>query len=391
MLIDFKQLPSHCDITIIGGGPVGMFTALRLAQSGYRVLVVEAQNSQPDTARTLALSWHSAQALQQLQAWDSSATAIAHIHISQAHSVGRILLHAADIDLPALGYIVRYNTLCNTLHHALQHTVPDEIAYVAGAAVTDIQRTARYAQLTLQSEQQEHKLSTRLVIVADGGKAATLLNVARQVKDYRQVAIVSTVKVASSHQQTAYERFSTAGSIALLPDQHNFALIWTQTLAQAVTSLQLSEDAFLNQLRLQFQGRTPHLSHVGQRLSIPLFMTQLTQPYLPRCVFIGNAAQTLHPVAGQGLNLGLRDAMTLSRLLIHSPKQELGEVAQLQRYHQQRKLDTRLMLGFTDGLVNYFGQEKSYLKPLRSLGLSLIEQYPLLRAQLEKKMVFGFV
>jgi 2-octaprenyl-6-methoxyphenol hydroxylase len=389
MLISADLLPDYTDITIIGGGPVGALMALRLEQSSHSVLLVEAQASIIDNPRTLALSWGTIEALQQAGVWNDAlpATPIHQVHISQADSIGRTLLKATDFTLPALGYVIRYDDLLRVIQY---HLAQRQSPCAMGVQVKHINPLARYTQLKLQAGNREHTLTTRLVIMADGGRFTDKLKVTRSVKDYRQMATISTVSVANPHQYIAYERFTPEGPLALLPHKQDFALIWTQTPEQTASHLALDDQAFLAALQKRFKGRAPEFTALKERYTFPLTMKSLKRPFLPNLVFIGNAAQTLHPIAGQGLNLGIRDALTLSRILYSTPQHQLGEASMLTRYYHQRRTDTYLMLGFTDLLVESFHRDWPLFKSIRSLGLTLLDQQPLLKKQLGKSMIFGF-
>jgi 2-octaprenyl-6-methoxyphenol hydroxylase len=389
MLISADGLPDYTDITIVGGGPIGALMALRLEQSGHRVLLLEAQANLIDNPRTLALSWGTIEALQQLGIWQANfpATPIHQVHISQADSIGRTLLKATDFNLPALGYVVRYDDLLRAIQPHLQQA---QLQYAMGVQVNHIHPLSSYTRLTLQAQHKTHTLTTRLVIMADGGGFTEALPVTQYTKNYRQMATVSTVSIATPHHFIAYERFTPQGPLALLPHHQDFALVWTQTPEETAFHLTLPDEAFLAALQKRFKGRAPEFTALKTRYTFPLAMKSLKKPFLPHLVFIGNAAQTLHPVAGQGLNLGIRDVLTLSRVIHTTLQHQLGTPQMLTRYYKARRTDTYLMLSFTDVLADYFYRDWPLLKSLRSVSLTLLEQQPHLKKQLGKSMLFGF-
>lgn len=390
MHITSHALPDEVDITIIGGGPVGALMALRLIESGHNVLLIEAREEQINDPRALALSWSSVEILQKLGVWDKtlSATAMDTIHVSQQHSIGQTCLYAHESNIPHLGYVVGFSALLKNMHAQLaQSTTPCAF----GIKLKRVTFESTCATLTLETlNNTEHTLRTQLVIMADGGKPIDGLLTDYHHKDYQQTAIVSHIDIETPHQHIAYERFSKDGPIALLPCQDGFALIWTQTPEKAREKLALEETAFLEALQSCFKYRAPTLKKLGPVHTFPIRMKALKPSRIERIIYIGNGAQTLHPIAGQGLNLGIRDAVTLSRLLYQTEKDELGLQAMLKNYHDRRRKDRALMLHFTDLLVESFAKSGPFLNPLRSMGLFLLNQQPALKKQFAKYMLFGF-
>ena len=222
MLLTPLTLPSYSDITIIGGGPVGAFLALRLEHSGHSVLLIEANDKLADDPRTLALSWGSVAALQQAGIWDATlpATAIHSVHVSQMGSLGRTLLHATELDLEALGYVVRYQNLMQAMQKRLKQS---QLSCVLGTHVKQVTPLSRYAKISVCKGEAEHTLISRLVIIANGGQLTEGLDIAYHSKDYHQSAIISTLATETPHKNTAYERFPQDGSLALLPHQECFS------------------------------------------------------------------------------------------------------------------------------------------------------------------------
>lgn len=389
MFLSPDALPTITDIAIIGGGPVGALTALRLSQSGHRVLLIEAQKNLSHDPRALALSWSSVNTLKNVNAWsaNTAATPIQTVHISQKASMGRTLIHAHECEIDALGYVVAYSTLIKTMHEQLADS---PITCISGAKLQKIIELDDTVDLHIETETASSVLTARLVIFADGGGNVEGLETDYYAKDYGHSAIVSTINILDSHQHIAYERFTKEGPLALLPYHDQFALIWSQPTHRAKELLSYDEKSFLHTLQKQFNQRIPTLTGIGPRYSFPLSMKQLKSHPSPHIICIGNAAQTLHPIAGQGLNVGIRDAITLAHLLEHIPKEKLGHPTTYARYQALRNKDRSFMLGFTDLLVEGFSKNWPLISPLRSMGLLLLNQQPFLKKQLVKHMLFGF-
>ena len=383
------SLPTKIDIAIIGGGPVGAFTALRLAQSGHQVVLIEARKTPASDPRTLALSWSNVKLLEEIKVWHSSLAVnpIHSVHVSQKDSLGRTLIQANEYDLPALGYVVEYFKLMQHMYAQLEDS---PIHCLFGIPLREIKVLENQCQLMIEVEGTLSTLHASLVIFADGGGQVTGLNSEYFVKDYAQSALLSTLTLTEPHQNIAYERFTQDGPLALLPYGDQFALIWSQPTEKMQLLLDSEEELFLQTVQQQFNYRLPPLTTLGPRYHFPLFMKRLKSSLSSRVICIGNAAQTLHPIAGQGLNLGLRDAVTLARLLEYTPQNELAHPQTIKRYSALRHKDKALMLGFTNLLAEGFAKNWPLLKPLRSLGLLILDQQPFLKRRLAKYMLEGF-
>lgn len=358
----------HTDIAIVGGGMVGSTLALMLAglNKDWRVTVLEAAPAAATTAedfdaRSTAIAAGSQQILQQLQLWPAlaaRAAAIETIHVSRRHWPGSCLLEAADLQRPALGYVLENRHLGACLQQALAAQTQIEIrqpATVASAAANP-----QGYRLQLASANDKSAIQTRLLVVADGVNSALgqQLGISSQRKDYRQTAVIANVGFSQPHRQRAFERFTADGPIAMLPllpqaaEPHRASLVWCVPPSRADDLLQLDEARFLRQLQQQFGGRLGTLQRVGQRLVYPLQQTLAGEQVRRGLVLMGNAAHTLHPVAGQGFNLALRDAWRLRRALASSANP--GELQSLQCYLQQQQADQQATLLFTDQLISHF-------------------------------------
>ena len=381
------------DISIVGGGPVGatLALALRQASPSLNIVVLEAQADavSRNDMRTLALSYGSRLVLERIGIWQqlSGVTPITQIHISQRGSFGRALLSAADAQLPALGYVMPHATLQQALHSALQQS---GARYLTQAQVTEVipGADAAYVHFTHQGVRQA--LSTRLVALADGGRSVQAIpGIVRECRDYHQAAVVCQVSTALPHRNLAYERFTEDGPAALLPCGEGYALVWTASVERAAQILALNERDFLAQIHLHFGDRQGQFLQAGPRASFPLSL-QKSQPITgERLVLIGNAAQMLHPVAGQGFNMGLRDAWELSRQILGAVPAEIGAPAMLKRYVAGRRVDTQGGIFFTDLLVRGFSNRLPGLRQARGVALSLLDAVPPLKSFVVRRMIFG--
>lgn len=384
-----NRVPLHVDVLIVGGGPVGALLAQRLAATSLDVLVAEARPAPLDDPRALALSWGSRQLLGDAGLWDASleATAIQRVHVSQQGSLGRVELTHTETGVSELGCVVNYGKLAALLR---QRLAAGPVALLENAEVTALHTLSAYAEAQICHAGQMHSLTARLVVLADGGKlAATLPGFTQHTKPYRQQAILALLTPATPHDNTAWERFADEGPLALLPCGEQLALVWTQSTEHAAARMELDDAGFLAELNAQLAGRAPQMVAVGARSSIPLALKIMDQAVGKRLALIGNAAQALHPVAGQGLNLGLRDADTLATLLEHADKADIGSHVLLARYANLRRRDAGAVTYFTDGLVELFRSPFPPLKHARSLGLLALDLCGPARRELARKMVFG--
>lgn len=382
-------MSENCDIAIIGGGPVGAALALALRDSGLSVTVLEARKSSQASTdpRALALSYGSRLLLTRLGVWQNLAqiSAIQTIHISQKNSFGRTLLKAADLKVPDLGYVLPYPMLHTALEQALKAC---PINYQAGAAVTQLHSDANGTAISYQQNATEHQLQARLVVVADGGKLLESSHPAK-IHDYGQSALITHVTCSQPRPNTAFERFTAQGPLALLPYQEGYELVWTAADATVNAMLQWDDRTLLKQLHQHFGDRVGEFLTVGTRSSFPLRLKRAPATALPHTVLIGNAAQTLHPVAGQGFNMGLRDAWELAQAILHSAPASLGSGDMLATYTQARTLDRNAGIGFTDGLVRLFSNDLPLLGTARAASLSLLDCLPGMKKFVAKRMMFG--
>jgi 2-octaprenyl-6-methoxyphenol hydroxylase len=362
------------DVAIVGGGPVGSALAVALSESGVSFARIAGEGEAAD--RPIALSHGSRLILERLHAWGAiENTPIQTIHVSQ-QGFGRTVMRSSDYGLPALGYVVAYSGL---VAHLATRTpaVP--------ASLTKWEHSGEEIVLHLSGAAGEERLRARLLVLADGG----LNRDADRVVDYRQRAIVAEVLAGRPSTATAWERFTSEGPLALLPFRDRHALVWSVSPDTAESLCGLPERQFLVRLGEAFGGRLGEFRSSGPRASFPLSLRRGAIRPSPRVVAVGNAAQALHPVAGQGLNLGLRDAWELARMLLEVAREEIGTQGFLARYARGRWVDRYAGIGFTDFLVRMFSNSMPPLALARGAGLAMLDLVPPARHFLARRMIFG--
>jgi len=380
------------DVVVVGAGPVGSTLALALADSDLDVVVLDARGPGETRRgdRSLALSHGARLILERLGVWNElaatpgAATPITRIDISQSGGFGQMQLAADEQGLPALGYVVSYRALQAALDAAL---TPTRVALRHGVTVSSVGGTPAYAAVVPEDANAQPMLA-RVAAVADGTGAA-VAGIARQRHDYGQVALVARVWCAMPHGGLAYERFTPAGPIALLPEGDHYGLVWTVTSDRAQSLLALADAEFLAQLAHHFGPRNGNFARVADRRAFPLVLEFARVPAGARTVALGNAAQTLHPVAGQGFNVGLRDAWELAEIILDTPRENLGDRAMLARYLRGRCADRTAGIAFTHGLVNVFGNDLPFLRWPRGLALTLLDAVLPAKRAFTRAMLFG--
>ena len=370
-------------ISIVGGGMVGASLALALqphaARRGWRINLIEAQppasgQAQPSfDARSTALSHGSYLLFEQLGIWAElagQAEPIRQIHVSDRGHPGVTRLFAEKERVPALGYVVENAALGKVLLAALD---PAVVRWQAPARVVRAESTRSGWLMQVEEHEQLHEQATDLLIVADGGRSGLLeqLGIHRQVRPYGQTAIIANITSSQGHDGVAYERFTPNGPLALLPmSAGRSALVWTQPDAQVDEVMTLSDAAFLEALQDAFGFRMGALTRVGQRHAYPLSLIEAEEQVRTGLVVLGNAAHSLHPIAGQGFNLSLRDAMALADTLIDAPAHGApGDLRLLEGYLDRQRRDQQQTIAFSDGLTRLFSNRRPVLAAGRNLGL----------------------
>ncbi len=373
------------EVLIAGAGPLGLALGLALRQNGVACTLADARaaGAAADDRRVLALSHGSRQILERLGVWPRlAATPITTIHVSQEGGLGRTLLRARDYGLPALGYVADAGSRAAALEAqaaAQSLAIRRECKVVRATAGTD------HISACLSHGTGEETVRAALLAWAEGAVGEAADNVIS--RDYGQSAVVARVTVHPAPNGIAYERFTPAGPVALLPHQGSgCCAIIVRPHREARELLLLPETAFLERLQWLLRGRL-HFDTLGPRAAFPLALRYRPRPVDKRSVWLGNAAQTLHPVAGQGFNLALRDAWELARLLRDAP--DPGDDALLRRHAHNRRFDRCGVIGFTDALVRIFGNHRPVVRHARGAGLLLLDLSPPGRDFLARRMMFG--
>ena len=367
------------DILIIGAGPVGMTLHLALAAGGQKSLLLDRrpQQAQQDDPRALALSHGARQLLEQINSWPTrAATPIETIHISQKDGFGRTLIDHQEYDLPALGYVVRYRDLASALAANLAaDTVLSE------AEILDITPGNEYVTVALRHAGQLRTIRTKLLVHAEGTPGD---DPAVKVSDYAQHAVICEVTPTPDHNKRAWERFTPDGPLALLPLGDEFSIVFTLPPAKADAVMAMDDETFIAALQTQF-GQRMRFAKPGKRSRFPLFLRLRDTLAKDNEVWVGNTAQTLHPVSGQGFNLGIRDAWQLSEILLKNGV-DRGSLA---NYAASRRLDRQGSAFFTDNIVRTFSNDFGPLKLARGLGLFALDICPPARHFVAKRMIWG--
>lgn len=371
------------DIAICGGGPVGLALALLLVRHGAqpsRIALIDAKplDQAGKDPRSLALSYGSTQILEDAGAWPLAADAIHSIHVSRRGRFGRTLLDRNEYGVPALGYVTRYGALVAAIAAAEKQAgiVTLRPAHVSSCAERDDAVELHLADGST--------VTANIMAQAEGGLFSD--QDAKPVRrDYQQTAIIGHVTASAPIPHRAFERFTDEGPLALLPQDDGYALVWCARPATAAHLQALPDGEFLAELERTFGSRLGRFAGITSRAAYPLGLNAHAA-VTARTVAIGNAAQTLHPVAGQGLNLGLRDAAVLARLLARE-----ATPAMLQRFVQERQADRSATITLTDAMARMFAGAPGAGLSQTALGLSLalVDTLAPAKRLLAEQMMFG--
>ena len=389
------------DVAIVGGGMVGATLGVALAPLNLRVAIIEAiphnAAAQPSfDERTTALSNGSRRILETMGVWpalSALATPIRKIHVSEQGRFGFARIDAAEQGLSAMGHVVANRDLGSALWSRLSKSAGLEVYCPAEVS----QVTAHEQSVTVEIAQQGAKttIDAKLIVAADGAHSAVrgAFGVEAQVRDYAQTAIITTVLPQRFHDNVAYERFTPSGPMALLPlDGGRCTLVLTLTQEAAQSVMAWSDQEFLAEVQRRFGFRLGRFLKVGRRVPYPLSLTRAMRTSSGRCVIIGNAAQGLHPVAGMGFNLGLRDVASLAELIAERAgleNSDAGSLGLLAEYDAWRASDRGGVIAFTDGLVRMFSSPLGSVRRLRNLGLLAFDLLPPAKAALSRLSTGG--
>lgn len=382
---------SDYDIAIVGGGLVGSSLAVALASSSYRIALIDSQplseiNFKADQldGRSIALALSSKKMFSALGMWDhlqAHATAIKKIHISDQGRFGATRLDSARYEVESFGYLVAADHLIQTLNE--QVNILKNVSRIQPYKVSAIEQHSDYVVL---KQDDGATIQASLLIAADGANSfiRNALGIAVEEKQYHQSAIVGSLECEQSHNNTAYERFTEEGPLALLPREGNCCgFIWMNPTQSAEINLALDDLAFTDKLQSAFGFRLGHIQAISKRFSYPLELLMCEQRVLQRVLLIGNAAQTLHPIAGQGLNLALRDIAELVEILADNDLRNINE--KLRDYESKRQPDIEKTVRFTDRLNFLFNADYPVLKQSRGLGLAMLGAIPVLEERIVKQ------
>jgi 2-octaprenyl-6-methoxyphenol hydroxylase len=383
-------------VIIVGGGMAGATLALAISSlTRGKVAVDLVEATRPDDrahpgfdARAIALAQGTCQQLSRIGVWAAlrdCATAITHVHVSDRGHAGFVNLCAQDYQVEALGQVIELHDAGQRLF-ALLAKAPG-VRVHCPAKVVDVVRTADTAEVQLDNGQ---RLKGQLLVAADGSRSALAqaCHIQWQQNDYPQFATIANVTTAEDPQGRAFERFTRYGPLALLPMSHGrSSLVWCHPRENREQVDSWSDERFLSELQQAFGWRLGKMLKAGKRHSYPLTLLMANQHVSHRLALVGNAAQTLHPIAGQGFNLGLRDVMSLAETLAEAAQEgiDLGAYSLLSRYQQRRQKDQQATIGVTDGLIRLFANSYAPLVVGRNLGLMAMEQLPVVRDAFAKR------
>mgnify|MGYP001820831319 FL=1 len=375
------------DVIIIGGGMVGASLALALSGQGMRIAMIEsvraAVRSEPGyDDRAIALAYGTRRIFDGLHLWDAlatEATPIHRIHVSERGHFGMARMDRDDEGLPAIGYVVPARVIGQVLDTALADR--DDVEQICPATVTAVRSKTAGVEVDIDRDGTSATLGARLLVAADGADSSIReqFGIGHTERDYGQTAIVTNVTPQLPHENIAYERFTTSGPLALLPmSEQRCAVVLTVATEQADTFMALDDAAFLEALQERFGYRLGRLEHVGRRQAWPLRLLRANESVAERLALVGNAVHTLHPIAGQGFNLGARDVAVLAEVLVDAVRagEDPGARSVLQRYGDWRRRDHENVTVFTDGLARVFSLPLPALGMVRTAGLLAFDLLP---------------
>lgn len=371
------------DILIVGGGMVGATLACALGDTALRIGVIEsakASTSWPEEEfdiRVSAITRATEKVFAGIGAWEGMmhrrVAAYGHMHVWDATGSGAIDFDTADIGEPNLGHIIENRVILAALLERMAEF--ENVELICPAQVATLVRQPEGAVLTLQDGR---SLLTRLVVGADGANSwvREQAGITTTGWAYEQSAVVATIKTSQHHQNTCWQRFMPSGPLAFLPlPQGLSSIVWSTAPERAAELVKMPESQFLDELQLAFGDKLGRMESTGPRGAFPLVLRHANSYTVERLVLVGNAAHAIHPLAGQGLNLGVSDAAALAEVLLeaHAKKQDIGELGVLRRYERWRKADNVAVMAAMDGFKRLFSNDNIPLSMLRNLGLSLAD------------------
>jgi len=369
----------NVDIAIVGAGAVGMTFAAAMRNQGFKIAVIDAKENvcpapqTPFDSRVFALTRASERIFQHIGAWDFFERNSPFQAMEVWENNGQIRFSCEEMGEPNLGYITELWAILRALAQTLQ--TADDVQFFSDCKIAALEFQQYQYLMTLENSQE---LTAKLVIGADGAqsKIRELANISLNQKDYGHHAVVATVQTELPHQQTARQRFLGSSILAFLPlsEPNNCSIVWSVPPNQMTELLNLSVEEFNQQLSKAFDFKLGEVSLVSERFSFPLIKRHATHYVKPHLALMGDAAHTIHPLAGQGMNLGLLDAASLAELLLQYRNRPLGDFQTLRRYERWRKTETTTMMTAMDSFRYLFGNDFLPLKTARNWGLNLSNQ-----------------
>lgn len=387
---------TEVDVLIVGGGMVGASLACALGGQPVRVAVVESvpftAASQPSyDDRSIALAWGSRVVFESIGLWqglEGRVTPIEEIHVSDRGHFGATRLRSARHGFPALGYVVENRELGRLFADSLPRC--SNVEMICPARLRGLESADDHVRVELELDGGTRVITTRLLVGADGGQSAVrrLAGIEVDSVDYGQSAVIANITPALAHRNRAFERFTAEGPLALLPmTDERCSLVWTVARERSGEVAEMADEAFLAELQQRFGFRLGALERVGARAAYPLVRVSARRHVANRLALIGNAAHTLHPVAGQGFNLGLRDVAVLAEVITDAAGagEDVGSVPVLDRYAAWRRRDQQRALTFTDGLVRIFSNDFIPLVVARNAGMIALDLLPPLKRMMMRQ------
>jgi 2-octaprenyl-6-methoxyphenol hydroxylase len=384
--------PIDSDIVVLGGGLVGLSMAAAFGQAGLAVTVVDREKPEvtaadPFDGRGSAIAWGSAQALRGVGLWrllESHAAPIEEIRVSDGESLLFLHYDHREIGGNPLGFIVENRFIRRALYARIAGL--PSVTLLAPAQAVAVERTSARATVRLADGR---VLRARLAVAADGRESPTRTQAGIDVMrwSYRQTGIVCSIRHAKPHRGLAHERFLPAGPFAVLPlpdsetGEHRSSIVWTERDDLAPAMLALSDAEFAGEIALRFGDSLGAIAVAGPRWAYPLTLLQAERYTDLRLALVGDAAHVIHPIAGQGLNLGLRDVAALAECVVdaHRLGLDIGGADVLERYARWRRFDNLTLLAVTDGLVRLFSTDAAPVRIARDVGLAAVQRVPMLK------------